>query len=522
MTEIDVDSFAGGGGASVGIEAATGHPVDIAINHSREAIAMHRANHPDTEHYITDIWNVDPAGIRARHGPIRLAWFSPDCTHHSKAKGRAPIRSTEAQRSRDLAWVVVHWARTARPRIIMLENVEEFQGWGPLGQDGRACPQRRGEVFSLWIAALRREGYEVRWRELRACDYGSPTIRKRLFVVARRDGRPIVWPEPTHGPGLEPCVSAAQCIDWSLPTYSIFLTGEEGRRLGRRRPLAEATLRRVARGLFKYVITARDPFTVACPDQVGRTAPYFVPRYGERPGQEPRAFTVLEPAPTIVPTGNGATLVAAHMMPYRGQKTGGLPRVRDIRDPIHTVTCEPSAAVVAAYLAQHGRPRGARAQPAPGRPVRSASKQGRRTQLELLGDTAPVALDGQRQALVEQFLTEHCRHAGIRTLTEPGLVTVHGTRYRIVDIAMRMLSPRELFLAQGFPARYEIAPVHNGKTLSQTMQIRLCGNSVCPQVCEALVRANLSKDVEWGGNDTILLAGSEGARGTGSNRLNCK
>ena len=246
MHEIDVDSFAGGGGASLGIQRATGRPVDVAINHDREAIEMHRVNHPRTCHYRNDIWSVDPARVVRDHGPVRIAWFSPDCTYFSKARGRAPIRE-EGKRSRDLAWVVIEWARVAKPRMIFLENVEEFSGWCPLGPDGKPCPDREGETFALWIRALMKAGYHIEYRLLRARDYGSPTSRRRLFLVARRDGLPIVWPKPTHGPGLIPWRAAAECINWSIPCHSIFLSREEARKVGCRRPLAESAMRRCPR-----------------------------------------------------------------------------------------------------------------------------------------------------------------------------------------------------------------------------------------------------------------------------------
>ena len=340
---IDVDSFAGGGGASLGIQSALGKPVDIAINHDGAALAMHRANHPRTRHYNRNVWQVDPADVAAE-APIRLAWFSPDCTHHSKAKGKAPIRGPAAKASRDLAWVVVLWAQRAKPQIIMLENVEEFADWGPLLDDGRPCPERRGLTFRRWVRQLRRAGYRVEWRELRACDYGSPTIRKRLFLIARRDGAPIVWPAPTHGPGLRPYRTAAECIDWSIPAPSIFLTADEARPIGCRRPLAPATMRRIAKGVFKYVIHAADPFivpithvgddrthpiheplrtiTTAHRGEFALISPYFVPRYGEREGQQPRTASVEQPAHTVVPTGNAASLVTAFLAQHNTGMTG--------------------------------------------------------------------------------------------------------------------------------------------------------------------------------------------------------
>jgi len=258
--EMIVDNFAGGGGASTGIERALGRCVDIAINHDAEAIAMHEANHPQTKHYCEDVWKVDP--LEATQGrPVGLAWFSPDCKHFSKAKGGKP----KSKKIRGLAWVMVRWAKLVKPRVMMLENVEEFQTWGPLLADGSACPLRKGQTFRSFVAQLVRLGYKVEWRELRACDLGAPTIRKRLFLIARCDGKPIVWPEPTHadprrgkmkgpdGRRLKPWRTAAECIDWSLPCRSIF---------ERERPLAEATMRRIARGIRKFVIEAAEPFVM--------------------------------------------------------------------------------------------------------------------------------------------------------------------------------------------------------------------------------------------------------------------
>ena len=240
-----VDNFAGGGGASPGIEAALGRPVDIAINHDPGAIAMHTVNHPQTLHYCESVWDVDPVKVCGGRS-VALAWFSPDCKHFSKAKGGKPVE----KKIRGLAWVVLRWAAKVRPRVIMLENVEEFQTWGPL-VNNRPCPARKGETFRRWIQQLKALGYQVEYRELRACDYGAPTIRKRLFVIARCDGEPIVWPAPMHGPGLKPYRTAAEIIDWSIPVKSIF---------GRKRPLAENTMRRIAKGIQRFVIEHPDPF----------------------------------------------------------------------------------------------------------------------------------------------------------------------------------------------------------------------------------------------------------------------
>lgn len=264
-----IDSFAGGGGASTGIELALGRSPDVAINHSAAALALHAANHPSTLHLDSNIWDVDPLTVtKGRH--VGLLWASPDCKHFSKAKGGAP----RDRNIRDLAWVVVRWAEFAKPDVICMENVEEFVTWGPVDSDGQPIKEFAGQTFELWVKRLKKAGYQVRWRELRACDYGGPTIRKRWFLVARRDGRPIVWPKPTHGNPVSaevrkgkllPWVGAHTCIDWSLPCPSIFDTGAEiMARHGLRavRPLAKNTLARIARGMRRYVIEAERPFLV--------------------------------------------------------------------------------------------------------------------------------------------------------------------------------------------------------------------------------------------------------------------
>ena len=267
-----VDNFAGGGGASTGIEAALGRAVDIAINHDEQAIRMHEANHPGTLHIRNNIWQVDPRDV-VKGRPVDLAWFSPDCKHFSKAKGGKPREKS----IRDLAWVVVLWAQRVRPQVILLENVEEFRTWGPLCDEGKPIKERQGETFDKWCRELRKAGYKLQFRELRACDYGAPTIRKRFFMIARCDGEPIVWPEPTHAPAdaeereawvrrqrkagfkvkrpdtLKPWRTAAEIIDWSIPCPSIF---------ERKKPLADKTLRRIAHGIMKFVVNNPAPFIV--------------------------------------------------------------------------------------------------------------------------------------------------------------------------------------------------------------------------------------------------------------------
>jgi site-specific DNA-cytosine methylase len=285
--EIVVDSFAGGGGASLGIQRALGRSPDIAINHDVEAMLLHAANHPDSRYYRENVWQVDP--LKACNGrPVGLMWLSPDCKHFSKAKGGKPV----SKKIRGLAWVAVRWARAVAPRIIVLENVEEFQTWGPVRADGRPCPERKGKTFRAFVRKLERLGYAVEWRELRACDYGAPTIRKRLFIIARRDGQPIKWPIPTHGKGRPlPWRTAAECIDWSIPCPSIFLSNAEARALRMRADAddrADAERRVVSRRVPREALRrTRDPRYSATPadldaDHAGPSPPRDVALSGIR------------------------------------------------------------------------------------------------------------------------------------------------------------------------------------------------------------------------------------------------
>nr|WP_292633323.1 MULTISPECIES: DNA cytosine methyltransferase [unclassified Novosphingobium] len=355
-----VDSFAGGGGASTGIEAALGAAVDIAINHDEQAIRMHEANHPGTVHVNSNIWQVDPIeAVRNHPSGIRhvsLAWFSPDCKHFSKAKGGKPREKS----IRDLAWVVVLWAQRVQPDVILLENVEEFRTWGPLCEEGKPIKERQGETFNEWTKQLRKAGYKIQWKELRACDYGAPTIRKRFFMIARRDGKPIVWPAPTHGkPGtpdvlagkLKPWRSAAEIIDWSIPCPSIF---------ERKKPLAEKTLRRIAHGIMKFVVNNPSPFIVplthhgsagrsygldqplptvtgANRGEMALVSPYFartahgdVDKNGKRRGQP--CHGPEDPFPTVLQTSDSA-LIVPHITKFRNGAIG-----HDMAEPLATVT----------------------------------------------------------------------------------------------------------------------------------------------------------------------------------------
>jgi DNA (cytosine-5)-methyltransferase 1 len=514
MRELVIDSFAGGGGASMGITLALGRGPDYAINHDAEALAMHAANHADTVHLSKNIWQVDPLEVVGRR-PVGLAWFSPDCKHFSKAKGGKPVK----REIRDLAWTVVLWAKRVRPRVIILENVEEFRTWGPLiatdNGKWKPCPDRSGATFDRWVAELRRLGYRVDWRELRACDYGAPTIRKRLFLIARRDGQKAVWPKPTHGKPTDPDViagrklpwrTAAEIIDWSLPCHSIFLTREEGRAVGVNRPLAEATMTRIAKGVQRYVLAAAKPFLVPVTHQ----------------GDE-RVYDADEPLRTITTAQRGEqALVAAHLTKFRANSVGTA-----MDAPVHTITANsfvtrPGGAapvgIVAAFLAQHNLGVVARDAREPISTVTSTGAQQAVVSAGLLhmkgsdrrmsGPEEPartVTAGGWHQAELRAFLMKYYGTGGqdqdcadplhtASTRARFGLVLVEGEPYQIIDIGMRMLSVRELFRAQGFPDSYVIdrGILQDGReiTLTKTAAIRMCGNSVCPPMAEALVRAN--------------------------------
>jgi DNA (cytosine-5)-methyltransferase 1 len=506
MNGLIIDNFAGGGGASTGIAWAVGRSVDIAINHDPDAIAMHKANHPDTLHYCESVFDIDP--VQATAGkPVDLAWFSPDCKHFSKAKGSKPVN----KEIRGLAWVTVRWAMKVRPKIIMLENVEEFKTWGPLIEcqvtdSMRPCPERKGETFDAFVKMLSNGidadhpaltecvdtlglldtaklvkglGYKVEWREMRACDYGSPTIRKRFFMIARCDNQPIVWPQPTHGApnseavkvgALAPWRTAAECIDWSIPCKSIF---------GRKRPLAENTMKRIAKGIQKFVIDSANPFTA--PAQVTITP--FVTECANAsaqrnmPADEPLRticaevkgghFALVQPmlekvndnTPTFTEwyaaTKNYGgsyeeylklycddTLVTSHMVKMRGTNIGF-----EMTEPAHTITAGGLhlGEVRAFFIKYYGNEQ-----------------------------------DGV--ACNEPLHT-------ITTNDRFGLVTIKGEPYQIVDIGLRMLEPHELFACQGFTPDYVISN-YNGKS-TKKQQVARVGNSVPPQLSEALVRANL-------------------------------
>lgn len=626
-----VDSFAGGGGASTGIEMALGRSPDIAINHNADALALHAANHPDTIHLSENIYKVDPLDhVAGKH--VGLAWFSPDCKHFSKAKGGKPVE----RNIRDLAWVIVLWAERAKPDVIIMENVEEWKDWGPLIETERGlmpCPDSRGKTFEKWCKAMRRAGYKLEHRELRACDYGAPTIRKRLFLIARCDGKPIVWPQPTHGDPEDqdviagrkkPWRTAAECTDWSLPCPSIFDTAKqvwETHQLRAVRPLAKNTMARVARGMKRYVLDADRPFLV----QTG---------YGERAGQAPRAMSVDRPLGTVVAGGIKHNVVMPHLSAFYGPGAGGKDRSASIEEPIRVITAENRHAVVApvfTYAQQGGanrsaenplhticastkdqnsviiptligcggragqsRPRGADEPAAtitakadtctavafvaqqnndkrriggvnPGRradeplstitasgaqqqpvtafisrqfgtstgheidrplatttadgggksmlvapylqayygngdggeinqPCRTITTKDRHGHVEAQIDAPPFTNDQvERAREVAEFMRAH----GFWDEREFVTMTIGADEFVIVDIGMRMLTPRELYTAQGFPPDYKIDADLDGRPFSKTVQVSCVGNSVSPPIACALVGANCNHLIEY-------------------------
>jgi DNA (cytosine-5)-methyltransferase 1 len=435
-----VDLFAGGGGASTGIELALGRPPDLAINHDPAAVQMHEANHPGTYHRCESIYDVDP---RAATGgqPVALLWASPSCTHFSRARGGTPVSRQE----RGLGWMIRKWAGTVRPRVICCENVSEWQTWGPVRR-GQPWKAHAGAYFRQLVGALHGMGYAVEWRILNAAEHGAPTTRRRLFLVARCDGAPIVWPEPTHGPGRRPFRTAAECINWSDLGASIF---------DRKRPLAAATCRRIAAGIVRYVLGGK-PFIVEIDNQAN----------GLRAVRDPAA-----PLTTIT-TENRHALVAAFLAKHYGGVVG-----QAMDNPIGTVTAVDHHSLVAGHLLQIGE--------------RHMGGNGG------LAEPVRTLMTTQRFALCAAFLTTYYSGGGsanpadgpvpaIVTKARHGLVTVDidGTTYALADIRLRMLRPAELATAQGFPAGYIL-------TGTQAQQIGRIGNSVCPPVAAALVRANL-------------------------------
>ncbi|MCQ4924990.1 DNA cytosine methyltransferase [Tissierella carlieri] len=505
MEELIIDNFCGGGGTSKGIKMATGRCVDVAINHDEIAIKMHKTNHPYTKHYIEDIYDVDPLEV-TKGRPVALAWFSPACNHYSRARGGKPVDN----KVRGLAWVVVKWALLTRPRVNMLENVEEFQTWGPLKIDekGRPYPDisKMGITFKGFIAILTKGikdnsvleeccafldidlnseqadtlrkglGYKLEYRPLRACDYGAPTTRKRFFMVARCDGKPIVWPEPTHGDPeqiearlgiLKPWRTAAECIDWSIPCPSIFETSEEIKKrygIDAKRPLAENTLKRIARGFQKFVIDNPSPFIV----RIGQTG-----LAGDGLQYE------LDSPLTTITTKAEHCLVTPYPSCYDTETTDNEVRGQALEEPLATIPTNNRFELITAFIARQFK-----------------SSTGHKLD-EPLGTITTV----DKSNLVMAFLMKYYGSDIGQRLDEPlhtittkdrfGLVIIKGEYYRIVDIGIRMLQPSELFKAQGFPGDYIIDRDYTGKRYPKTAQTHNVGNSVSPVLPKALVEANL-------------------------------
>lgn len=541
--EMLIDNFAGGGGASTGIELATGRPVDVAINHDPDAILMHQTNHPHTRHYCESVWDVNPWEV-TRGRPVGLAWFSPDCKHFSKAKGSKPVD----RNIRGLAWIVLKWAGTVKPRVIILENVEEFQTWCPVRR-GKPVKSKQGETFRKWKEQLMSLGYQVEHKELIAADYGAPTIRKRFFLIARCDGKPIVFPERTHAPRdseevksgkCKPWKSAAEIIDWEIPCPSIFDTSEEIKeKFGIRavRPLAKNTERRIARGLDKFVLKNKEPFIVP----IG---------YGERKGQAPRVHDINEPLSTVVGSGK-QYLAMPSLIQYHTEQTEKV-RGQGLDEPIMTLDAANRYGLSAAYLTEYyqtGRPLDVNC------PMHTQTTKDREgvvmAHMEKffsggytgsgsdmnapLGTVTAVDHNGLTETFLSKFyktgigqetveplhtITTSAGHFGVVTVKmeaagqdlhhwpkvrellnkycdyhiaedEILLLGINGVWYFISDIGLRMLTPRELYAANGFPPDYIIDHDYTGKGYGKTKQVARCGNAVPPPFAEALVRANL-------------------------------
>lgn len=521
--EITVDGFCGGGGWSTGFEFAIGRPVDIGINHDKYAIAMHKKNHPFTEHYNENIFEVDP--YKATKGrPVGWAHFSPDCTHFSRAKGGTPVKKS----IRGLAWVVTKWAGTVHPRIISMENVPEFMSWGSLcarrNKDGRIYrmdgtlaekgtyvpyseqqlvpnKKKQGKTFKRFINVMKSFGYKCEWKILTASDYGAPTIRKRLFIIFRNDGKSIIFPNPTHG-NLEseevksgkllPWHTAAECINWDLECPSIF---------ERKKPLAENTLRRIAKGIQKFVIENPNPFiiqvnhggdnfrgqevdkpmpTITAKHGFGIVAPTLIQYHGEQSKNEVRGQILEKPLQTV-DTANRYGLVTAFMSKYFGGNYQGCGSSVD--EPLHTITAVDHNALAAVHITQFNN-----------------HCIGQKVDEPLKTITCGEGHFGEVRAfLIKYYSGESGQKVNeplhtIRTKDCFGLVTIKGVDYAIVDIGLRMLTPRELYNAQGFPTDYEIETDCYGNKYPKTKQVARCGNSVPPPFATALARANAP---EW-------------------------
>ena len=478
MRDMLIDCFAGGGGASVGIEMELGRQVDIAVNHNPQAILMHQTNHPATLHLTEDIFKVDlQRYVKGRN--VGLMWASPDCTSHSKAKGGKP----REKGLRILPWAVYKHAKAILPDVIIMENVEEIQQWGPLDKDGYPIKERKGEDYQKFITAMKSLGYIFDSRELVAADYGAPTTRKRWYAVFRRDGREIVWPTQTHSKGgaggLKPWVPVSTVLDFSNLGNSIF---------GRKKPLAKNTMNRIARGLEKFVFNNPGPFIM----QIGQTgftkdrnkgideplstivtkqehcmiSPYLIQYHSETAKSEVRGQNVAEPVMTL-DTSNRYGLVAAFLTKFYKTCIG-----QELHEPLHTITTSPGHFGQVSILAVD------------------------KDQLASEAD----AETAQRCTWVSQYIMEYYGSSTGQSVTDPlhtivtkdrfALITIMGNEYVLLDIFLRMLTPEELKLAQGFPADYIIDHDYTGKPYPIKEQVARIGNSVVPIMAQQLVSAN--------------------------------
>lgn len=513
FNEIIIDNFAGGGGASTGIELAAGRPVTVAINHDPAAILMHKTNHPHTLHMQENVWDINPKEVCAGR-PVGLAWFSPDCKHFSKAKGGAPVEKN----IRGLAWVVLKWAGMVRPRVIILENVEEFKTWGPI-RKGKPVKSKQGQTFEKWLAQLKALGYDIEYRELVAADYGAPTSRKRFVLVARCDGKPIVWPVRTHAPAdsdevksgkCKPWRSAAEIIDWSIPCPSIFKSKEEIKKewgLAVRRPLKDNTLRRITRGIDKFVIKSLNPFIIPSSD-FSTIAPLHIHNNTVAGGADMRS-----PINTIT-TGNHQILIAPSLSKYFGGVVGS-----EIDKPVPTVTAIDHNALLVPSLVQYhsaqteissekvtlahiaefkGQDKGQSVN----NPLRTITTSAGEfgvvyTTLAKISDDVDLHYWPQVRELLNKFCGYNIAD------DELVLLWIGGVPYFISDVGLRMLTPKELYRAQGFPEDYIIEKDYLGNKYQKTEQVARAGNAVCPPMATALVKANLP---EWCVYDITTMA----------------
>lgn len=440
--ELIVDSFAGGGGASTGIELALGVSPDIAINHDPEAIALHKANHPKTLHFINDVFEINPDTV-AIGRKIGLMWLSPDCKHFSKAKGGKP----KEKKIRSLAWVGIKWAKLKKPRVIILENVEEFKTWGPIDKDGLVIENKKGETFKKFVNEFKKLGYKVEFKELKACDYGTPTTRKRFFLIARCDGESIIWPEATHGyidsedvknGKLLPYRTAADIVDWSIPSYSIFMDKDEARQYKIKRPLSDKTMERIGAGFDKFVIKNENPFIAK------NALPFITTYYGKTKNSTARGQDLNTPLATITSGGLRHGLITPIIVGIDNKSSNGS---WSIEQPLTTITSKARHCIVNAFITKYYG-------------------------------------NGNGSSLNEPLHT-------LTTKERMGLITIKSKEYQVQDIYLRMLTPKELYLAQGFPKNYKInITLSNGRKLPKSSQVRMCGNSVCPTLASAIVKAN--------------------------------